>query len=236
MARQGVRSRRAKQRRRERDIQRRQAILESMNAFLESDIQGAFEDLQPTDENPFDDRPTLNFNTRDEAVRHMQATFKTSDERRMHTFATRTGTKVDADHYLPVVNTLGSDVFKKLQERYQLDSEQFIDMVVLLPSNISDRDLEIALIQLEQAESENSIDYLNMDAILEAMELGFTLNEAIELTEMDNTRAINTYNAIEILGDIARIAMDESVDTETSQMEIQARYEDMVRDRINQRR
>lgn len=123
---------------------------------------------------------------------------RTSDEKRMATLQQRYGDMTE-DEYDIITSILGSDLYHVLKEAQYLDSEQIIDEILSFNMNVTPEEVERAL--LSMVSDINNVETQNVQTILDAMDLGFTLEEAVELTEMDMLENILPEEGISDLRD-----------------------------------
>lgn len=101
--------------------------------------------------------------------------------------------------YDSITNILGNDLYLMLKETGYLDSDQVIDEILTRNLNPSAKEIERAL--LSMLADINDIETSNVNTVMEAMDLGFTLDEALELTEIDMRRNILPQEGIQELSD-----------------------------------
>lgn len=121
------------------------------------------------------------------ALREMGLDYnRSSDEKRFGTLSEKYGSDENPftwDNYDLITSILGSDLYLVLREANYLDSAQIIDEILSFNENVKPEDVERAL--LSMISDINRIEESNVNTLLEAMDLGFSLDEAIELTEID---------------------------------------------------
>lgn len=119
-------------------------------------------------------------------------------EKRLLNFSKKyeNSTKNDFDS---ITNILGNDLYLMLKETGYLDSDQVIDEILTRNLNPSAEEIERAL--LSMLADINDIETSNVNTVMEAMDLGFTLDEALELTEIDMRRNILPQEGIQELSD-----------------------------------
>lgn len=167
-----------------------------MNDFIENedstgDIYGwqDADDFGVETENPYIDaesgvliNPSMPQDVQD-ALRSMGLDYnRTSDEKRMASLQERYGDMTSNDYDI-ITSILGSDLYQMLKEAQYLDSDQIIDEILSFNMNITPEEVERAL--LSMVTDINNIETQNIQTILDAMDLGFTLEESIELTDID---------------------------------------------------
>lgn len=248
MARRQTRSRvvRRERRRRERERLRQRQMVRDMNAFLESesDIE-SFQDFEDALENPFDvETPQRAFETLEDTVQDMQETFndteekrkrryKDAEEKRKKTYREKHG--VNEQNYNRITDMFGTDVWQRLHEIYQYDSTQFMDLIISLPENVTSVEIEYAMEQLwtDLVATGGGSRVLDEDAIIEAMELGFSYEEAIFLTQNEReyvpTSQQNIGTAVE---DYVRSHIVIQEMERRARENIRNRYAESVRGRI----
>ena len=183
-------SRANRQERRKRERQMEQTL--ELDAFSgSSDIfQNAL------DYNPFD-TPSISDNE-SQALRDMQLDYSlTSEQKRQKTFNERYG--ANNNQYDIITSILGSDIYQLLKESQYLDSAQFIDEILSFDYEISPQIVERALLDL--ITDINQIESGNLRTIKEAMDLGFSLEDAIYLTQEDVHQEIEPAQGIVELRD-----------------------------------
>lgn len=237
------RRQRARQRNlRERERRRRQVLESIRNEYIES--ENNFESLQDFEEainTPFDD---FDVET-DDVVRNMQDEFNGQDtednnsdwrqraeRNRRRTFNENWGTT--DSQYDTISHFLGSEIYQKLKEIYEYDSHQFRQTLMGFGSDVSDEDIEVALTQLLlDLEINGGVRLLNEDAIIEAMEMGFTYEEAVELTQQDRemTQA-SSYNIDQAVRDYVRSQSIQRNSEQRARQNIRNRYEERTRGRV----
>lgn len=239
MAHRQARSRvvRRERRIRERERLRRRQIVDDMNEFLQSstDIE-SFEEWEEALENPFDvENSERVFTDESEAVEDMQRTFNVDEEerrrryeeadrKRQATFNERYNTS--QSQYQNIRDIFGTDVYAKLHETFKLDSNQMMEIILGLPSDVSSKDIEFALEQLwkDLGVTGNGARILNEDAIIAAIEMGFSYEEAIFLTQSDREYVpISEHN----IG----IAVDDYIRSHLAQQEMERRTRESIRNR-----
>lgn len=227
-------------RRRERERMRRRQIIDDMNEFLqsESDVE-SFEDWEQSLENPFDVETTQRvFETEDEAIADMQSEFnydeeerrrryEEADRKRQQTFHEKYNTS--SQEYQTIRDIFGTEAYQRLHEAFQLDSHQMMETILGLPSRMSAKDIEIALNQLwdDLGASGNGARLLNEDAIIEAMELGFSYEEAVYLTQGDREYVPITQSNI-------GIAVDDYIRSRSAILEMERRARENIRRRYSE--
>lgn len=113
---------------------------------------------------------------------------RTSDEKRFSTLSKRYNDE-DNNKFLSwkdydlITNILGNKLYLMLKEAQYLDSDQIIDEIMSFDYNATPEDIERAL--LGMVSDINNIETQNVQTLIDAMDLGFTLEEALELTDMD---------------------------------------------------
>lgn len=248
MAQRQARSRvvRRERRRRERERLRRRQIVDDMNEFLQSntDVE-SFEEWEDALENPFDVETSERvFTNESEAVEDMQRTFNVDEEerrrryeeadrKRQSTFNERYGTS--QGQYQNIRDIFGTDVYAKLHEVFKLDSHQMMEIILGLPSDISSKDIEFALEQLwkDLGATGSGARLLDEDAIIEAMEMGFSYEEAIFLTQPDREYApISEHNVGVAIDDYIRSHLAQQEMERRTRENIRHRYAESVRGRI----
>lgn len=122
----------------------------------------------------------------------------TSDEKRLNTFQKKYKDMTMADHD-KITSILGNDLYFMLKETGYFDSDQLIDEILNFEFNVTEEEIERAL--LSMLADINNIETSNVNTILEAMDLGFTLEEAIELTDIDMQKNILPQEGIQELSD-----------------------------------
>lgn len=237
------RRQRARQRNyRERERRRRQALERIRDEYLES--ENNFESLQDFEEatnTPFDD---FDVET-DEVIHDMQDEFngqdngnnqsdwrRRADERRRRTFNENWHT-TDLQ-YDTISHFLGSDLYQKLKELYNYDSHQFRETIMGFDADVSDEDIEIALVQLiHDLDTHNGVSLLNQEAITEAMNMGFTYEEAVELTQQDR-EMMNASDEIidQAVRDYVRSQSIQRRSAQQARENIRNRYAESVRGRV----
>lgn len=134
-----------------------------------------------------------------DALRSMGLDYnRTSDEKRMASLQRHYGDMTSNDYDL-ITSILGSDLYQMLKEAQYLDSDQIIDEILSFNMNVTPEEVERAL--LSMVTDMNNIETKNIQTVLDAMDLGFTLDEAIELTEIDVIRNIFPDEGISELRD-----------------------------------
>lgn len=248
MARRQARSRvkKRERRRRERERLRRRQIVDDMNEFLRSqtDIE-SFEEWEEALENPFNVESNERvFETEAEALEDMQSHFnedeeerrrryEEADKKREKTFHERY--KTSQKQYQNIRDIFGIEAYQRLHEAFQLDSYQMLDIILGLPSNVSAEDIEYALNQLwdDLGATGNGARLLDEDAIIEAMDMGFSYEEAIYLTQVDRQYVpINQSNIGMAVDDYVR---SQAVILEMERLareNIRNRYAESVRGRV----
>lgn len=248
MARRQSRSRvvRRERRRRERERLRRRQIVDDMNEFLQSntDVE-SFEEWEEALENPFDVESSERvFADESEAVEDMQRTFNVDEEerrrryeeadrKRQETF--RENYKTTSSQYSNIRDIFGTDVYAKLHEAFKLDSNQMMEIIMGLPSDVSSKDIEFAMEQLwkDLGATGNGARLLDDDAIIQAMEMGFSYEEAIFLTQPDREYApISEHNIAVAIDDYIRSHLAQQEMERRTRENIRRRYAESVRGRI----
>lgn len=205
-----------------------------MQEFLEDDssISDAFEDAF---DNPFDDIQSV-----EDIVKDMQETYNTDEARkreaerkRKATFREKYG--VGSKSYDKITDLFGSDIWQRLHEIYQYDSSDFLDLILELPSNLTSADIEIAMQMLwkDLASYGGSASLLDEDSIIEALELGFSLEEAIYLTQSERQFVpIDRQNIGAAVSDYIKSMMIQQEMERQARETLRNRYADSVRGRV----
>lgn len=137
--------------------------------------------FETTNESPFDSEEV----STSKVVENMQIRYNlTSDEKRFRTMSER-GFINSQEEYDKLIAIYQSDVYHMLQEQGYSDSHQIRDLIQSYDSLITARDIENALLGLiDELKLEQTY---NTKVIRDAMDLGFTFDEAVYLTEQDRT-------------------------------------------------
>ena len=118
-----------------------------------------------------------------DALRSMGLDYnRSSDEKRLASLQDKYG-DMSLDEYNVITSILGSDLYLMLKEAQYLDSAQIIDEILSFNMNVTPEEVERAL--LSMVSDINNIETQNIQIVLDAMDLGFSLEEAIELTDVD---------------------------------------------------
>ena len=182
------RANRQERRKRERQIE------QTMEADAFSGSSDIFQDV--LDYNPFDTHSISD--NESQALRDMQLDYTlTSEQKRRKTLNERYG--ADNNQYDIITSILGSDIYQLLKESQYLDSAQFIDEILSFDYGISPQIVERALLDL--ITDINQIESGNVRTIKEAMDLGFSLEDAIYLTQEDVQQEIEPAQGIVELRD-----------------------------------
>lgn len=207
------REKRERERREREERERRQALVDDMNSFLESDLDffDSFEDFEDALNNPFDDfdveTPPRDFDNADKATEDMKRRYMTSDEKRRNKFKEKYGTT--DSQYDALIRILGSDTYRLLKEIYEYDSHQFRETVMSFSDDLTAEDIENALNELlNDLRRTGGAKILNEDAIVEAMEMGFSYDEAVLLTQQDREwTTASKFNIDALVSDYIRSLM-----------------------------
>lgn len=148
-----------------------------------------FEDVELKD-TPFG----KSFDTETQAVNDMQLRYNyDSDEKRFMTMQQK-GYIQSLYEYNKLMSIYQSDVYVKLKELGYSDSHQIMDLIQSFDNNISATDIENALLSLID-ELKLQQNY-NTAQIREAMELGFSFDDAVYLTESDRVDEIKPEDSL----------------------------------------
>lgn len=121
-----------------------------------------------------------------------------SDKKRRATFAEEYG--IIGDEYGNLVKTLGGNLFHMLKESTHLDSSQIMDVVHDYNGYANAKDIEHALLTL--IAKINSEYAYSVEIIQDAMQLGFSLDDALYLTKSDVPRDFEPIKGVSALRDI----------------------------------
>lgn len=219
-------------RRARQEAERRQRLIDDMNTFLnmESDFE-SFEDFEDAQDNPFDaETKRKQFNTQQEAVEDMQTRYKDWKERSRDTFNRRKHTTNEQRE--KIVQVLGSDIYQLFKERFNYDSDQFIDLVKGFDLDVDEIDIEASLNQLWNDIADNKAWTFNTRAIEEALNLGFSLDEAIELTYMDRIHTkVFDKNVNAIISDYLTAVAKDLLNISKEQENVRRRYQEKMNKR-----
>ena len=181
--------RRANRKERERRERQLQSIIDN-DAAPTNNNTDIFQDV--LNYNPFDE-PEIN-----EVIQEMQLDYNmTSEQKRQRTFNERFG--ASENDYDIITNVLGSEIYQLLKESGYLDSAQIIDEITSFDFGLSPQLVERALLDL--ISDINSVETSNIRLIKQAMDLGFSLEDAIYLTENDLQQEIEPAQGIVELRD-----------------------------------
>lgn len=122
----------------------------------------------------------------------------TSDEKRRNTFQEKYG--IFGNDYDILTSILGSDLFHELVESKHLDSTQIMDLVSDYSGSVTAEQIEKSLLNL--ISGINKEYYNTVNVIREAMDMGFTFNEAVYLTEQDRTEDYAPVKGLSQLKDL----------------------------------
>lgn len=215
------------------EAERKQKLIDEMNSFLNLDNDfESFEDFQDAADNPFDAETNgRQFSNAEEATEDMKRKYKTSDERRRDTFnSNHRTTETQRQKIVPI---LGSDIYHLFKERYQYDSDQFIDLIKSFDADISTSDIEIALTLLWNDIAGDKVWTFDARAIEEALNLGFTLDEAMELTFMDRQHTtVSKYNVNAIISDYLEAVVKDMIGTVKERERARRQYVEHVKGRV----
>lgn len=138
-------------------------------------------DFETVTETPFD----TNFDVENvipKTVEDMKVRFNlTSDDKRRATFVEKHG--IFGDDYDVITSILGSDLYRQLRDLGYIDSNQIIDLQQEFRGDITSQDIELALLKL--IKNVNNEYTRNVQKIQEAMDMGFSFDEATYLLEND---------------------------------------------------
>lgn len=141
----------------------------------------SFSDFETVTETPFD----TNFDVENvipKTVEDMKVRFNlTSDDKRRATFGEKHG--IFGDDYDVITSILGSDLYRQLRDLGYIDSNQIIDLQQEFRGDITSQDIELALLKL--IKNVNNEYTRNVQKIQEAMDMGFSFDEATYLLEND---------------------------------------------------
>lgn len=174
---------------------------EVVNAFVESESDGDIYGWQEAEgfgvetERPYIDSesgvlitPHMPQDVQDTVI-DMGLNFnRTPDEKRFSSLSKRYNDE-DNNQFLTwkdydlITNILGNKLYLMLKEAQYLDSDQIIDEIMSFDYNATPEDIERAL--LSMVTDINNIETKNVQTLIDAMDLGFSLEEALELTDMD---------------------------------------------------
>lgn len=209
----------------EREEREREQIVNDMNTFLESEYE-SFQEWQVAHDTPFDNESNDYIGYDD------------TDTKRGNTFRQKYGTT--NSQYERMRDVFNSDTYQTLKELYKFDSHQLMDTIMHIPSDVSTEDIEYALIQLlnDIYKTNGGARFYNSDDIYAAMEMGFTYEEALYLTQTD--RSYHTVSDIGTSAFSVGNAADQYIRTLVANQEMErrarenlrARYEESVRDRV----
>lgn len=138
-------------------------------------------------DNPFENTK-VGKTASDKALTRMQRRFN-AETRRRNKFATNPNIGITKG-YDATVSILGSALFRQLKESTTLDSNQIIELVKTFDEDIDATVIEHALSTL--IDELTLPTYVNIDSIQEALDAGFTIDEAVEYAElMENDVKVN---------------------------------------------
>lgn len=127
-------------------------------------------------------------------VREMQIQYNvTSDEKRYRTMYER-GFISSQDEYNKIMSIYQSPIYQMLKEQGYSDSHQIRDLIQSFGSLITASDIEKALLSV--IETLKLQQTYNIQQIREAMDLGFTFDEAVYLTESDRIDEIQPEESL----------------------------------------
>lgn len=107
----------------------------------------------------------------------------TSDDKRRNTFQEKYG--IFGNDYDILTSILGSDLFRELSESKHLDSTQIMDLVSDYSGNVTAEQIEKSLLNLISGINKEYSNTVNV--IRDAMNMGFSFDESVYLTEQDMT-------------------------------------------------
>lgn len=168
-------ARKSNQRKKQRALKRK-GIKELRDRLKTARMQGF---TPVTDDNPFANTSLMK-KTKEENLKRIQRRFN-SDVKRRNTFATKANLKVTKG-YDTIVNILGNPLYHVLKATEQLDSTQVIDLVKKFDEDVPPEVLEHALLTYIQDLTLPS--YVEIESIQEALDAGFTIEEATEYAEL----------------------------------------------------
>lgn len=125
-----------------------------------------------------------------------------ADQKRRATFEEKYG--IFGQHYDVLTSVLGSKVYRMLKESMHLDSNQIMDLTYDYNGIANEKDIEHALLTLI---SKINDEYKgNVELLLDAMALGFTLDESEYLLSQELK---NDYAPVKGIADLRDILIDE---------------------------
>lgn len=141
-----------------------------------------------------EETPFGSFDTETDIVNDMKFRYNfDSDEKRFMTMQQK-GYIQSLYEYNKLMGIYQSDVYVKLKELGYSDSHQIMDLIQSFDNNISATDIENALLSLID-ELKLQQNY-NTAQIREAMELGFSFDDAVYLTENDRVEEIKPEDSL----------------------------------------
>lgn len=147
--------------------------------------------IQANEPTPFDEVSTSKQES--EIVQDMMLRYLSSDEKRYRTMLENKFVS-SLNEYNKIMAIYQSPIYQMLKETGYSDSHQIRDLVQSFGSNISSTDLEYALISLmDELKLQQTY---NIQQIKDAMDLGFSFEDAIFLTESDRVNEIKPEESL----------------------------------------
>lgn len=122
----------------------------------------------------------------------------TSEDKRRNTFQEKYG--IFGKDYDILTSILGSDLFRELVESKHLDSTQIMDLVSDYSGSVTAEQIEKSLLNLISGINKEYSNTVNV--IRDAMDMGFTFDEAVYLTEQDRTENYAPVKGLSQLKDL----------------------------------
>lgn len=160
--------------------------LKAQNAQAEK-LNNVAEGFENAETNPFDEKQNI--------IDDIKEKYNglSGDEKRFNTFIKK-GYADSLYQYNKLMGIYQSDVYVKLKELGYSDSHQIMDLIQSFDDDISAEDLENALLSLTDELKLQQM--YNTQQIREAMDLGFTFDEAVYLTENDRVDEIKPEESL----------------------------------------
>lgn len=154
-----------------------------------------------SDDNPFENTNVYQSNDNAQALVRKHKTL--GDIKRQQTFKRRFGISSQSQ-YDALTTVLGSVMFQSLAEKTQLDSNQVIEAFKSFGNEVSAEQFEQAEATFETALSGREISFVDETAYNEALEAGFTEEEALEYAQLVGTESMD-FSRETVMSDIRRI-------------------------------
>lgn len=140
-------------------------------------LQGYNNGFVNSPDNPFTNTPAMKNASKDSKTRMQRRLI--SDTARRNTFSTKYNITKGYD---ALTSVLGSAVYQMIKETTQFDSHQLIDLIKRFDQGLDPTIIEQAL--LNYMDELTLPTYVEIDAIQEAIDAGFDIEDAVEYAEL----------------------------------------------------